>query len=304
VYADVISDASPLWKGGTTSAVVGQVNHRVAHRGSICTSGTTCSGDRSLLDMMDVSYDQSGRVAVVYMDNNNKLAAPNETDTAKAGPFTEFSKEVSGPSLVGPSPVSITIPTGTRADPAGDATWPNTASGANLPSLDLLRASLSTGSGTLTGTIQLADGTTTGMARDLAAYNAAYATDTDAARLQYILRFETGTDVYHLSMEYQGGVVRFLGGRVDANDGVQNGTGTIVGSRYLTDSGYPVTGSLSNGQIRLSIPLSALGLGTGTKLLNVTAFATAAPAESDPTASVVVNSARTIDATPPFDTHT
>jgi len=33
----------------------------------------------------------------------------------------------------------------------------------------------------------------------------------------------------------------------------------------------------------------------------VAAFATAAPDEADPTASIVVNSARTVDATPPFD---
>src|SRR5262249_28578427 len=112
---------------------------------------------------------------------------------------------------------------------------------------------------------------------------------------------ETATDVYHLSMEYQDGQLRFFGGKVDANDGVQNGTNAIVGSRYVTDAGYPVTGSLGNGQITLAIPLSALGLGLGDKIVNVSAFATAAPAESDPTAGIVTNSARTVDATPPFD---
>ena len=35
--------------------------------------------------------------------------------------------------------------------------------------------------------------------------------------------------------------------------------------------------------------------------MNVTAFATVAPSEDDSTASLVVNSARTVDATPPFD---
>jgi uncharacterized repeat protein (TIGR01451 family) len=149
--------------------------------------------------------------------------------------------------------------------------------------------------------VKLADTSLTGMARDLAAYNAAVGTGMAAARLQYIVRLETATDVYHLSLEYQNGQLRYFGGKVDANDGVQNGTNTIVGSRYLTDPGYPVTGSVGNGQIQLSIPLSALGLRLGDKILNVSAFATAAPAEGDPTAGVVVNSARTIDATPPFD---
>jgi uncharacterized repeat protein (TIGR01451 family) len=102
-------------------------------------------------------------------------------------------------------------------------------------------------------------------------------------------------------MEYENGNVRFFGGKVDSNDGVQNGTNTIVGSRYVTDTGYPVTGNLGNGQITMSIPFSALGLKIGDKVLNVSALATAAPDEADPTAGIVTNSARTVDASPPFD---
>ena len=297
-YVDVISDASQLWKGGTTSVSVGQVSHRVAHLGSICTSGTTCTGDRSLLDMIDLGYDQNGRVGVVYSDNNNALG--NVSDTTKNGAFIEFSKETAGPSLTGGT-VNVAIPQNGRSDPAGDATWPNTAAGQNLPSLDLLGASISNSADTLTATVKLADATTAGMARDLAAYNQSVGTGPAAARLQYIVRFETATDVYHLSMEYENGNLRFYGGKVDQTDGVQNGTNTIVGARYLGEAAYPVTGSLGNGQITLSIPLSALGLKQGDKILNVAAFATAAPDEADPTASIVINSARTVDATPPFD---
>jgi uncharacterized repeat protein (TIGR01451 family) len=297
-YVDVISDASQLWKGGPTNVVVGQVSHRVAHLGSICTSGTTCSGDRSLLDMIDVSYDQNGRVAVIWSDNNDGLG--NVSDTTKNSPFVEWAKQTSGPSLTGGT-VNISIPSGGRSDPAGDATWPNKAGAPNLPSFDLLGASVTSSATTLDATVKLADATTAGMARDLAAYNQSVGTGPPAARLQYIVRLETATDVYHLSMEYENGNVRFFGGKLDANDGVQNGTNTVVAARYVTDTGYPVTGSLANGQIQLSIPLSALGLKAGDKVLNVTAFATAAPDEADPTASVVVNSARTVDATPPFD---
>ena len=122
-YVDVVTDASPLWKGGgTTSAVVGQVNHRVAHLGSICTSGTTCSGDRSLLDMIDVGYDQSGRVGVIWSDNNDALG--NVSDTTKNSPFIEFAKQVAGPALT-TGKVRVSIPTGGRTDRSGDATWPN-----------------------------------------------------------------------------------------------------------------------------------------------------------------------------------
>lgn len=249
--------------------------------------------------MIDVSYDQSGRVSVIWPDNNDALG--NVSPTTKNSPFVEFAKETGGPSLIGGSPVSVSIPTGARTDRSGDATWPNTSAGINLPSLDLLSASISNTSTALNATVKLADATTAGMARDLAAYNASVGTGQAAARLQYIVRIETATDVYHLSMEYENGALRFFGGKLDANDGVQNGTNTIVGARYVTDPGYNVTGSLSSGQIQMSIPLSALGLKVGDKIYNVTAFATAAPDEADPTASIVTNSARTVDATPPFD---
>lgn len=298
-YVDVIENASPLWKGGTTNVLVGQVSHRVAHLGSVCTSGTTCTGDRSLLDMIDVSYDQTGRVSVIWSDNNNALG--NVSPTTKNAAFIEFAKQTAGPSLAGGNPISVSIPTGGRTDRSGDATWPNTAAGQNLPSLDLLSASVSNTATTLNATVKLADATTAGMARDLAAYNASVGTGQPAARLQYIVRLETPTDVYHLSMEYENGSIRFFGGKVDANDGVQNGTNTVVGARYVTDPGYTVTGSLGSGQIQMSIPLSALGLKVGDKIVNVAAFATAAPDEADPTATIVTNSARTVDATPPFD---
>jgi uncharacterized repeat protein (TIGR01451 family) len=310
VYVDVIPDATQLWKGGTTNILVGQVSHRFAHTGNICTAGTTCgttctqltpcNGDRSLLDMMDVNFDSAGRVSVVYMDNYNTLGNIIGSSGGKNGPFVEFSKEVSGPSLTSSTPVDVTIPPGGRADPAGDATWPNTAAGQNLKSLDLLGASISNTPSTLTATVNLADSSPAQMGSDLATFNSVNAVDTKA-RIQYIVRLETATDVYHLDLEYSGGNLRYFGGKVDANDAVGNGTGTTVGSRYLTDAGYDVTGSLANGQLTLSIPLSELGLGIGDKVRNVAAFATAAPTESDSSASLVVNSARTVDATPPFD---
>jgi hypothetical protein len=297
-YVDFISDATQLWTGGTTAIQVAQVNHRVAHLGSVCTSGTTCSGDRSLLDMMDVGYDASGRVAVVYMDNNDALG--NVSATTKNSPYVEFSKEIVGPLLTGSSSVNITIPSESRSDPSGDATWPNTAAGTNLPALDILDSSISNTSTTLTATVKLADATKAGMQRDLDAFNAANAADTKA-RLQYIVRFETPTDVYHLDLEYQNGTFRYFGGKVDSNDGVQNGTGAIVGARYVTDTGYHVTGSVGGGAITLSVPLADLGLALGDKTRNISAFATTAPSENDPTAGLVTNSGRTVDASPPFD---
>jgi len=243
-YAAIIPDALALARGTPLTVATGIVNHRVVHRGSICTAGTTCTGDRSLLDMTDIGFDNDGRVGVVFMDNNNRFAAPNLTDTSKNGPFAQFAKEIVGPSLLASKPdPNLTIPENGRSDPAGDATWPNRASGANLPSLDLLGASVSLNAGgEIVARIPLQDATRAGMARDLAAYNNAFATDNNADRLQYVFRFATADDVFHLSMEFNAnGSVRFFGGRLDGNDGVQNGTGATVGARYATDPGFPVT---------------------------------------------------------------
>ena len=123
VLTDVIQDATDLANGRTTTSQIGQVNHRVVHVGSICTSGTTCgttctaatpcTGDRSLLDMMDLSTDPDGRVSSIFMDNNNR-SAHHHRPGGKNGPFLEFSKLVTGPSLKGPGTIDVTIPTGGR----------------------------------------------------------------------------------------------------------------------------------------------------------------------------------------------
>jgi hypothetical protein len=304
-YTAVITDALSLARAGATTTIVsGKVNHRVVHRGSVCTSGTTCTGDRSLLDMLDLGFDEAGRVAVVFMDNNNGVAAEPRTAAAKNGPFTQFAKEVAGPSLLAPtgaqpSTISITIPRNSRTDPPGDATWPNTAAGPNLPSLDLLGASLFTTSGHLVARIPIADATRAGMARDLAAYNAVLQTNPPADRLQYVFRFSTADDVFHLSMEYNSdGTVRFFGGKLDANDSLSNGSSTL-GATYHTDNGYPVSGTLDGGAITLRAPLAVFGLSVGSSVTGASAFAMAGPAEA--IEQLIVDPMRTVDATPPFD---
>src|SRR5436190_14058185 len=156
-YAEVI--ANELSSDGPAVAMVGIVNHRVIHYGSICTSGTTCTGDRSLLDMIDVNYDTAGRVGVVYTDNNSTFATgdPSNPTTSRA-PFVHFAKELNGPSLLSGNPfVGGKIRAGSAPDPLGDATWPNTAAGQNLPSLDILQSKLQVSGSNLVGSIKLAD---------------------------------------------------------------------------------------------------------------------------------------------------
>lgn len=304
-YAAVITDAMALARGTPMTVVTGTVSHRVGHRGNICTGGAGCGAgqDRSLLDLIDLGFDESGRVGVVFMDNNNRLAAPNLTDAAKNGPFALFAKLTRGPSLLAATPdPEVAITENGRDDPAGDATWANNSSGTLLPALDLLGAEIFMSDDQVVVQVPLADSSVAGMQRDLAAYNDASALDLDAERLQYVVTFATGEDVFHLSMEtLPDGSRRFFGGRLDQNDGVENGTGTVVAARYVTDDGIPVSGSLGAGTLTLRAPAAALGLELGSRLYSVTAFATAGPAEDNPTATVVANSSRTVDATPPFD---
>jgi hypothetical protein len=303
-YASILTDALALTRGVAPTVVSGLVSHRIIHRGQVCTSGTTCMGDRSLLDMIDLGFDQTGRVGVVFMDNNNGLAAEPRTNPSKNGSFTVFAKEVAGPSLIAPTgtrtgTISVSIPENGRSSPRGDATWPNTAAGSNLPALDLLGASVFTSGTDLVARIPVADASRAGMARDLSAYNSVLQTTPPADRLQYAFRFSTAEDVFHLSMEYNSdGTVRFFGGKLGSNDAYTNGTSTL-GAGYHADAGYAVVGTARNGVITLRAPLAAFGLSIGSRITGANAFAMAGPREMfDVT---IFDPMRTVDATPPFD---
>jgi hypothetical protein len=274
----------------------------VIHRGSVCTGGTTCTGDRSLLDMIDVGVDAAGRIGVVFMDNNNRLAAPNGTDNAKQGPFVHFAKQVAGPSLMAATPtVAVNVPRDARDDTAGDATWPNAANASNLPALDLLGAEVFTVGDDLVARLRVADASVAGAQRDLAAYNAVPQTSAPAGRLQHVVRFAAGFDVFHLSMEtLEDGTRRFFGGRIDANDGLPNPTSptAFIAAGYHTDP-IAVSGVAADGTITLRVNAADLGLATGSELHSVTGFAFAGPTEAvEFTAATPM---RTVDASPPFD---
>jgi hypothetical protein len=304
VYAAVIGDALALARGTPLVVSTGKVNHRVVHRGNICTEGAGCGDgdDRSLLDMIDLGFDEAGRVGVVFMNNNNRLAAPNLTDVAKNGPFAHFAKLVDGPSLLATTgDPKIVIPENARPDAAGDATWPNTAAGANLRSFDLLGASVFVAGDDVVARVPLARSTTSGMLSDLAAWNAASPPTDQKTRIHYLFRFETADDVWHMSMDLSStGSRRFFGGRVDANDNLFGPTGVTgsAGARYVADAGFPVTGSVGQGVLTLRAPKSVFGLDVGSRLFSVSAFALAAPPEGE---TRLTNPLRVVDATPPFD---
>ena len=326
-FDGVPDDAQPTVKWQTYAAVItgaasdnpvvntGLVSHRISHEGNICTGGTFCGlpvvgdpakDDRSFADMIDLGFDGSGRVGVIYQDNYTNSF--QNLQSADLSAFDLFAKQVSGPSvLAGSSPVNVPVSgSAFRDDAANDATWPNRAytnPGANLRSLDELRASLNLEGNELVGRIRLADASVTGMQRDLATYNAVPCAPPCAAeRLQYVLRFYTPTEAYHMSLEVlPSGATRSFGGKLDANDGLVNPASptAVLGSGYHTDTGFAVTGQISNGELVLRAPASAFGLAPGSQVLSVTAFALAGPLESNETTLAYIM--RTVDATPPFD---
>jgi uncharacterized repeat protein (TIGR01451 family) len=300
-YAAVIPDALSL----QPTVATGLVTHRVMHVGNVCTSGTTClttGKDRSLLDMIDISFDEDGRLGIITMDNNSN--GFHALDPEDEGPFAHFTKQTSGISVLADTTINVSIPTGSRTDPSGDATWPNTAGGQYLSALDTLNASLALEGGQLTARVKLPGSTkTTDMASSLRAYNetlCAPATSCLADRLQYVVRFMTADEIYHLSAEFVApNTLRFFGGKLDANDKLSSATNltAIFGAGYHTD--FAATGSLVNGELVIRAPASTFGLGVGAAVYSVTAFAMAGPTEADET--LIERIMRTVDATPPFD---
>lgn len=317
VYAAVVSAAN----SDTPVVDTGIVQHRpFVHRGNICSHGTSCGlpvvgdpskDDRSLADMIDVGFDSNGRLGVVYQDNNT--ASFQDQTVQDFSPFVYFAKEVAGPTLfAATSPVNITVPRDARDDPAGDATFPNTATGSNIPALDIRRASIGLSGSNIVAHLKLADASPSAMTSAISAYNAGAGTE-PAQRLQYVVRFNTGNEAYHLSLEVlPNGTLRSFGGKLDANDGIANpGSPTSdIAAGYHTDPGITVSRTITpgaNGEIVLSAPASQFGLGSGSNLYSVTGFATAGPLEqTEQTQMGIPQNAldvmRTVDASPPFDT--
>jgi uncharacterized repeat protein (TIGR01451 family) len=301
-YATVIPDALAVHP----TANSGRVTHRVMHVGNVCTSGTTCATtgkDRSLLDMIDISFDEDGRLGIITMDNNSNgfHAAPPAGEDE--GPFAHFTKQTSGVSVLAGKTINVAIPTGARPDAAGDATWPNTAAGQNLASLDALGASIALESGNVVARLDLANATAATMQTNLSTYNATVCvpvTSCLADRFQYVVRFMSANEIFHLSAEFTPGMpLRYFGGKLDGNDKLVSSASptAVFGAGYHTD--FPATGTVSGNQLTIRAPLSAFGVVSGSSLYSVTGFTMAGPSEL--TEVAIDRIMRAVDATPPFD---
>lgn len=303
-FAAIVTNA--LREEGPAVVKTGKVNHRVAHLGAICTEGIGCENDRSLADMIDIGHDADGRIGVVFTDNHGTFAE-DVSGPDKLQPFSHFAKQTAGPSLLVDKPdIDVSIAEDERADPSGDSTWPNTTAGMYLSALDVLGVSLELDEGEVVARLPLADASTEAMTANLGAYNASFPSQPNGQRLQYAVRFSTADEIYHLSMEHlPGGSRRFFGGMLDENDRLAAGDspeteGLFKGAGYHTDEKFAVTGVVEGNTIVLRAKLSDFGLHPGTELFSVTGFAMAGPVEEEET--TIMNTMRTVDATPPLDT--
>lgn len=292
-YSAVITDA--LQQSGPPIVHTGLVSHRPVHTGNID------GADKSLLDFISADHDDAGRVGVTFTDNHSRFGSRSDEDGIKIRPFTHFAKQVAGPSLLADtSPVDVATRLNATPDAAGDATWPNAATGANLPGVDVVGASLFVEGDELVARIRLADATPEGRKRALDTYNSVGVSTPAAERLQYVLRFSSGREIYHLSADQVSGEgLRFYGGMLDDNDDIRNETGnnTVVGAAYRPDP-IGVRGHLDGDTIVVRGPMSAFGVRPGTELFSVTAFGLVGPSRSDES---LLNPPRVVDATPPFN---
>ena len=299
-------DSNPVFQSGI-------VSHQVPHVGSICTAGTTCvatMGDRSLLDMIDITMDSDGRPAVVFTDNNNSFARQEVSTGSQGSPFVKVARLSTGPSLlVGHGPYAITYPTDYRTSAAGDATWPNTTAGKNLPALDILGSGVSTDGTLLTARIDLADASTTGFVRDLNAFNtqssAAGSTDVPATRLQYVARWDFNGETYYLAADVSNtGTPTYYGGKLDASNQLSNGN-AAVGVAYRPQAGVSVTGKIQGNTLLITGHLSDFGASPTSTLVSYAAHSLAGPADTvlagQTTSSQIFTTVRNVDSSPPMD---
>ncbi|MBF4763492.1 pre-peptidase C-terminal domain-containing protein [Nocardioides islandensis] len=77
---------STTYDGGHTWQTSDATPNDPVQRGSICTGGTTCGNDRNLLDFIDATIDDHGRVEVGFADGCIGACVTDPTHTSGAGP--------------------------------------------------------------------------------------------------------------------------------------------------------------------------------------------------------------------------
>ena len=93
------------YDGGKTWQTADATPNDPVQRGSICTGGTTCGNDRNLLDFIDATIDDHGRIEVAYADGCIKTCVTDPSETSGAGPadaqaaYATIARQSSGKTL-------------------------------------------------------------------------------------------------------------------------------------------------------------------------------------------------------------
>ncbi|HEU4568531.1 MAG TPA: CARDB domain-containing protein, partial [Marmoricola sp.] len=93
------------YDGGKTWQTADATPNDPVQRGSICTGGTTCGSDRNLLDFIDATIDDNGRIEVAYADGCIKTCVTDTSETSGAGPadaqaaYATIARQSSGKTL-------------------------------------------------------------------------------------------------------------------------------------------------------------------------------------------------------------
>ncbi len=93
------------YDGGKTWQTADATPNDPVQRGSICTGGTTCGSDRNLLDFIDATIDDHGRIQVAYADGCINTCVTDTSETSGAGPadaqaaYATIARQSSGKTL-------------------------------------------------------------------------------------------------------------------------------------------------------------------------------------------------------------
>ena len=279
------------------------VSEAPVKHGAICTNGIGCAtgGDRSLGDFLQVTTDARGAALVSYVNDTSADSSAGED----AGPDV-ISRQLSGPSLTsgevsqGAGPGT---PTGSVADPTGDADYSNggTRTQDTTGNLDLTGASLANGSAsTLIARIDVKNLRTLTPLSGLGGADASW-----LLRWTEVNPGTTGNGhIYYAGMDNNAGATGSGTPTFFAGDTVGlPPANSAEHTKYLT---YPQTHVLSSSQasydaatgvITLKIPRSDVGNPpNGTVLYSATAFS--ATSTTPQSSSTLFN---LIDSTTPFD---
>lgn len=274
-YAAFSSDALCQWSGCSSPSFKQTLaSHRDVHQGNVCTSGGGCSignhDDRSLLDFLDVGYDENGRVGIVWTDDNTDLDRNEQTDPGldAFNGRIEYAELSTGPPLLTGKPTVAVADPVFAVDPEGDAIWPYfgpKAPGPNHPQLDIKESHLDFSEDSVTATLRLKDVSDMDAALKGTGRLDINGVPGDAVRALYIVTWHFGDNDFFLGAQYlhaagTSPATTFFSGKLDANESASKENGDLVNAQtvlYLPDK--PQTGSISGNTITITAPLSAIG---------------------------------------------